>query len=64
MDAIERTQLQARIAELLVLTREQLRQKDFRKAQEMAREASQLKQKLADAAIVKHRATPLPQLPD
>jgi hypothetical protein len=48
MDEIERNQLQARISELLALTREQLRQKDFQKAQEMAREANHLKQKLAE----------------
>jgi len=47
MDDIERDRLQARISELLLLTREQLRRKEFQKAVEMAREASQLKQKLA-----------------
>lgn len=49
MDEIERVRLQARISELLALTREQLRHKDFHKAQQMAHEASQLKQKLARA---------------
>jgi len=50
MDEIERAQLQARIADLLVLTRDRLRQKEYRKAESMAREARQLKQKLAAMA--------------
>jgi hypothetical protein len=49
MDETRRLQIQARISQLLASLRDQLRQKNFQKAEELAREASQLKQILTSS---------------